>query len=332
MAIKEVLLGAINNPKLLIGAGIAGFVGAAAWACVQTLKLEGIIDEANEKIDDITESHSEDELQLPEVKKEYAIVRAKMVGKIALNYAGPVILAGMAGYAICRAYGLQREAYLAMSAAYGTMAKAYDAVLERVEKKWGPEGLKYAKYGIEQEEVEKEITDEKGKKKKVKETEDVCNERWEDIRKTRPFAIVFDEETELYRQNGGSIISMRADLKGLEGNLQRRYNQGAALFYNTDVVRLVAGDDTRWISDLGQISGWYDKDKANVEATCGSPVLNIETFNGTDPDTGDRRQYIMIDPNCALVDLDKTRELHPIGSLQLQKKRVGNRYSGLVSG
>jgi hypothetical protein len=331
MAIKEIALAAINNPKLLIGAGIGLFVGAAVWGCVQTLKVEDIVDEANEKIDDIVENHSEEELELPEVKKEIGVVRAKMVGKIVLNYTGPVVMAGMAAYAICRAYGLQRQAYLAMSAAYGTMAKAYDAVLDRVEKKWGQDGLKYAKYGIEQEEVEKEIVDEKGKKKKIKEKEDICTERWEDVRKSSPFAIVFDEETSLYKSCGGSLIKMRSELVTLESWLQTKYNQGVPLFYNSDVVRNVAGDDTRWLSDLGQVTGWYSKDLKNVEATDGTLLLNYYTFNGTDPETGERKQYIAIDPNCELIDLDANKTLYPTGILQLDtKKRVGGRYISQV--
>lgn len=331
MAIKEIALAAINNPKLLIGAGIGLFVGAAVWGCVQTLKVEGIVDEANEKIDDIIENHSEEELELPEVKKEIGVVRAKMVGKIVLNYTGPVVMAGMAAYAICRAYGLQRQAYLAMSAAYGTMAKAYDAVLDRVEKKWGQDGLKYAKYGIEQEEVEKEIVDEKGKKKKIKEKEDVCTERWDEVRKTSPFAIVFDEETSLYKSCGGSLIKMRSELVTLESWLQTKYNQGVPLFYNSDVVRNVAGDDTRWLSDLGQVTGWYSKDLKNVEATDGTLLLNYYTFNGTDPETGERKQYLAIDPNCELIDLDANKTLYPTGILQLDtKKRVGGRYISQV--
>lgn len=331
MAIKEIALAAVNNPKLLIGAGIGLFVGAAVWGCVQTLKLEDIVDEANSNIDEIIENHSEEELQLPEVKKEIGVAKAKMVGKIALNYTGPVVMAGMAAYAICRAYGLQRQAYLAMSAAYGTMAKAYDAVLDRVEKKWGESGLKYAKYGIEEEEVEKEIVDEKGKKKKVKEKIDVCNERWDDIRKSRPFVIVFDEETSLYKSCGGSLVKMRSELVSLESWLQMKYNQGIPLFYNSDVVRNVAGDDTRWLNDIGQITGWYSKDFKNVEATDGTLLLNYYTFTGRDLETGEPKQYLAIDPNCELIDLDSNKSLYPTGILQLDtKKRVGGRYISQV--
>ena len=332
MAVKEVLVSAVNNPKLLVGLGLFGFVGAMAWACVQTLKVEGIIDEANEKIDEITETHSEEELQLPEVKKEIGVVRAKMVGKIALNYAGPVVIAGMAAWAICRAYGLQRQAYLAMSAAYGTMAKAYDAVLDRVEKKWGPEGLKYAKYGIEEQETGEvvEVIDEKGKKKKEKVKEDVATERWEDMKKSSPNIIIFDEETSLYNECGGSLVHMRSNLVAGQNYMNTQYNAGIPIMYNADIVKTFCGNDARWMTDAGQVLGCFKNDPDNREAINDCVDLGINTFVGHDPETGDPKTYIYIDPKVALVNLDANRKLWPQGSLQLRMHRVGGKYISQV--
>lgn len=337
MGLKNLLVSAANNPKLLLGLGIAGFVGASVYACVKTVKLEKIIDEQNDIQDKIIENHSEEELQLPEVKKELAVVKAKTVGRIALNYAGPVIVAGIAGYLLCRSYGLQRQAYLAMSAAYGTMSKAYDTVLRRIEKKYGEEGLRYAKYGIEQVDVEKETTDAKGKVKKVTEKEEQITDadpadRWKKMKEASPNMIVFDEETSLYREYGGSMVHMRSELKGLESYLQTKYNQGVPLFYNTDIVRAVAGNDTRWLTDAGQILGYFSRDKENVAARDNVVDLGIDTIPGTDPETGERKYYLIINPNVALVNLDSNRDVYPTGSLQLDlhKKRVGGKYISQV--
>lgn len=332
MGLKNVIVSAVNNPKLLLGLGIAGFFGAGVWACVQTLKLETIIDEQNDIQDKIVENHSEEELQLPEVKKDINIVKAKTIGRIALNYAGPVTVAGVAAYLLFRSYGLQRQAYLAVSAAYGTISKAYDAVLDRVERKWGQEGLKYAKYGIEQKEVTKEVTDEKGKVKKVKETEDQLTDvyeqdRWAKIKEASPNAIIFDEETSLYREQHGVISLMISELVKYQNYLNIVYNQGSPVFYN-DIVRTVAGNDTRWLTDAGQIVGCYERDPENKAATNGAVSLNWTTFTGTDPETGDPRQYVMIDPTVALINLDKYRSVWPTGILQ--KKRVGGKYISQV--
>lgn len=321
MAIKDILVKAINNPKLLVRFGIAGFIGAGVFACVQTLKLEGIIEDTNEKIDDIVENHSEEELKEPEAKKELAIVRAKMVGKIAANYAGPVIIAGMAAWAICRAYGLQKQAYLAISA----IAKAYDTVLERVEKKWGPQGLKYAKYGIEEQEVgESTYIDEKGKTKTEKIKGDVATERFEEMKKSSPNMIIFDEDTSLYRNNGGDIERMRAELIRGQNGFNTIYNAGIPVMYNSDIVREFCGNDPKFYTDAGQVLGFFKDDPENRAATNDCVDLGIGTFIGTDPETGDPKSYIYIDPKVALVNFDINRKLWPQGSLQ--KHRVGGKY------
>lgn len=333
MAIKDILVSAINNPKLLVGFGIAGFIGAGVFACVQTLKLEGIIEDTNEKIDDIIENHSEEELKEPEVKKELAIVRAKMVGKIAANYAGPVIIAGMAAWAICRAYGLQKQAYLAMSAAYSAVAKAYDAVLERVEKKWGPQGLKYAKYGIEEQEVgEAEYIDEKGKTKKEKIKGDVATERFEDMKKSSPLMIIFDEDTNVYRNNGGDPDRMVAELLRGQNGFNTIYHAGIPVMYNGDIVREFCGNDPVFYKDAGQILGGWKDDPVCREAINDCIDLGIGTFIGTDPDTGEAKRYVYIDPKLAVVNFDANKKLWPQGQLQMdRKKRVGGKYISQIA-
>ena len=188
----DILKKAWTNPKLLVGVGITAMVGAGVWACAQTLGLRRIIREQANKIDDITESHSEEELKLPEVKKQLNLTKAQTIGRVCLCYVGPVAVASIGIFLICRSYGLQRQAYLAVSAAYATVSKAYNTALDRVQAKYGEEGLKYVKYGIEEQEVEKEIVDEKGKTKKVKEKEDVLTGDISEMKKSRPFLIVFD--------------------------------------------------------------------------------------------------------------------------------------------
>ena len=331
MGLKNLLVSAVNNPKLLVGFGIGLFISAGVTACVQTLKVEKILDDQNAKLDEIIENHTEEELQLPEVKKEMGVVRAKTVGRLVLNYAAPVAMAGMAAWAICRAYGLQRQAYLAMSAAYGTIAKAYDAVLDRVEKKWGIDGRKYAQYGIEEQETGEIITiDENGKKKKEKIKDNVATERWEDMKKSSPNIIIFDEETSLYKEYGGSIVHMRSELVAGQNYMNTQYNAGVPIMYNADIVKNFCGNDARWMTDAGQVLGCYKGDPDNRAEINDCVDLGIDTFVGTDPETGDPKTYIYIDPKIALVNLDANKSLYPQSDI-FNKKRVGGKYISQVA-
>jgi hypothetical protein len=339
MGIKDAALSIANNPKVLLAAGIVGFVGAGVWACVQTLKLEKIVDEQNDILDEIKENNTEEEMQLPAVKKEVAVTRAKTIGRIVWNYTGPVLVAGVAGYLLCRSYGIQRRNYMLMSAAYASASKAYNMILDRVEQKWGEEGLKYVKYGIEQRDVEKEIVDEKGKTKKIKEKEDFLeNPNYAAIKAISPNAIIFDEETNLYQMCGGSIVKMKSELTICQNADQVQYNAGIPVFYN-DIVRTTCGNDPRWLTDIGQITGCYKWDPENRAAVKDTVDYRISTFTGTDPETGDPKQYVYIDPLVSLIDLDKNRQLYPTGDLQKfihsekfgGRKRIGGKYNSQVA-
>ena len=300
MSFKTAIVSAVNNPKLMLGLGITAFVGAGIWACAQTLKLPDILDEQAAKQDEIVENHSEEELQLPEVKKQQTTVTLQTVGRIALNFAGPVAVAGLGGYLVSRAVGLEHNNAVKYAAAYTGISKAYNAVLDRVERKWGSAGLKYAKYGIEEEEREAEIgtVDKNGKvkKEKIKETVDIADESIFDLDAASPFRIVFDETTSLYQQHRGDIVAMRSELTAYQNTLNIQYNGGAPVYFN-DIVRVCCGNDPRYMSDLGQVAGYFKKDSNNRESGDDCIDLRIGTFYGCSPYTGEERMYIYIDPN-----------------------------------
>ena len=334
MGFKNFVSNIVNNPKTLTIGGIGLFVAAGVWACVQTVTAEDIVDEANDIIDDIRENHSEAELELPEVKKEISLTRAKMIGKLAWHYAGPVVLAGMAGYALCRAYGIQRKAYVAMTAAYGALSKAYDSVIDRVAKKWGEEGVKYAKYGIETVEKEIETVDEKGKKHKETVKEEVVEKTpstWAEMKKANPHMIIFDDETPIFTTNNGDIKRIMAEINVAQNALQIDYNCGNPVYYN-DIVRLFFGNDPKWLTDFGQMVGCYKGDPENREAIGDTIDLRPGIFNGHDPETGLDVKYAYIDPVVSIIDLDKNRKIWPQAVLQMDrtKRRVGGRYISQV--
>lgn len=311
MNIKSIISSAVNNPKLMLGVGITAFVGAGVWACVQTLKLPTILDEQGEKQDEIIENHSEEELQLPEVKKQQLGVTFQTIGRISWNYVGPAIVAGVGGYCVSRAVGLEHNNAVKYAAAYTGISKAYNAVLDRVERKWGQAGLKYAKYGIEEREEEIEVTemDEKGKTKTHKEK--IKKDVVVDLDSSSPFRIVFDESSSLYREHGGSLIHMRSELEAYQNNLNIEYNMGNPIYFN-DIVRWCCGNDERWLSDLGQVAGYYKRDLSNKNAGDDRVDLRIGSFVSCDEETGEDKIYLYIDPNIPgeiCLDANKARPI-----------------------
>lgn len=84
------------GPSIMVGAGCAGAVGSAVWACGQTIKMSDLLDEAKEA-EDTLEKLLKGELRLPsgedfteeKYKKQKAVLQGKTMLKIGKLYAGP---------------------------------------------------------------------------------------------------------------------------------------------------------------------------------------------------------------------------------------------------
>ena len=87
------------------------------------------------------------------------------------------------------------------------------------------------------------------------------------------------------------------------------------------------------MTDAGQVLGCYSGDPENKDEVNDTVDLRVGTFIGTDPDTGNAKEYVYIDPVVALVNFDANKTVWPQGQLQLDKKgrkRVGGKYISQV--
>lgn len=303
------------SPEILVGAGIATMVAGAIVAVKSTKKANDILQEQAEKHDAIVENHSEEEQQLPVVKREHLKVKVGTVGRLAWQYKFAIGLGILGTGMVLGGFKIIKGRYIrkcvecnALAAGSAALKKAYDAVLDRVRDRWGEAGYQYAKYGAEREEYVEETTDEKGKTHKEK------KERYkaydlDAMKASSPWVIVFGKESGLYQQCGGSLIHMRDQLVAYEGVLNENYNKGIPIFYN-DIVKWTDGADSEYLCDEGQIYGNYKLDPANREAGDDCIDLRIDTFMGCDPDTGEDMMYLRIDPNIAgPVCLDNSKRI-----------------------
>ena len=102
-----------HSPQIMVVAGCTGTVVGTVWACKQTLKLEGTIDEAKAEIDAV-KANTDD-------KKELAKVYAKGLGKVVKVYAGPVIVEGLSLGMIFGSNNIMRRRNAEAAAAYATL-------------------------------------------------------------------------------------------------------------------------------------------------------------------------------------------------------------------
>jgi hypothetical protein len=159
------------SPEILMTVGIAGVITSTVMACKATLKADGVIEKAKEKIDKIHYAHENlnevtdkdgEQIQYTEedYKKDMAIVYTQTAVDFIKLY-GPDVTIGIASIGcILGAHGIMRKRNLALIAAYKTIEQSFAEYRKRVVDEMGVEADKHFKYGTAQ--IKKTTIDENG--------------------------------------------------------------------------------------------------------------------------------------------------------------------------
>lgn len=172
-ATAKVIFGAKkHSPEILVVSGIVGTIAATVMACKATTKIEDILDEHKKLMDAAKKAASdEEETEYTEddLKKDTVIVYTKTAVKLAKLYAPSVALGILSISAILGGHHILRKRNAALAAAYAAADTAFKEYRKRVVDRFGEEVDFELKNGVKKEKIEKVVTDEDGKEKKVKE-------------------------------------------------------------------------------------------------------------------------------------------------------------------
>lgn len=180
-----------KSPEILIVAGVIGVVAGAVMACVATTKVSKVLDDAKEKIDQIHEDEvvledgSKDEESQKELTRTYLHTGVELI-KL---YAPSIMIGALSLTSIIGSNHILKKRNIALAAAYATVDKTFKEYRDRVKTALGEESDKELRFGVTSQKVDKVVTDENGKEKKVKETIKVTD----DINATSEYARFFDE-------------------------------------------------------------------------------------------------------------------------------------------
>lgn len=158
-------------PELLMVCGVASFVGTVVTACKATTKLEEIKSEAKSTLDEIDEMEKQelDEYTHEDAQKDKGIIKIKTAMKVAKLYAPSIVLGSATMLCFFGSHIILKRRNVALSAVALASDKAFKEYRQKVAEKFGDEIEKELRYGLVEKEYENEITDEKGKVKKIKE-------------------------------------------------------------------------------------------------------------------------------------------------------------------
>ena len=165
----------VNRTGIFIGSGLLFGVACVTTACVQTVKACDIIEDANERMDElesIIDNNPEASNELIEqTNADIKKIRKETNLKLVKNYIIPTSFGVASVVCILAAYKILSSQKAAALAALSSVSAAFDKYRSRVVDKYGEEEDYNLYMGRTETEVTKEITDPKtGKKKTVKET------------------------------------------------------------------------------------------------------------------------------------------------------------------
>lgn len=237
-----------HSPEILVVTGAVGVVTSAVLACKATMNLQSILDKKKKNLEHIeqlatpTETSTEG-ISQDEAKKAVVAVHAQTGLELAKLY-GPSIALGAASLGcIFASHGILHKRNLAWAAAYVSLDNNFKGYRKRLVERLGSELDRELEKGIKVEEVEEEIIDENGKKKKVKKKVEV-----RDPEARSDYARCFDETCYAWTK---SAEDNRHFLLIQQNVANERLQRQGFLFLN-DVYEMLGFQKT----GDGQIVGW----------------------------------------------------------------------------
>lgn len=157
-----------NAPAILVGAGIVGSVTAAVMACKATLEVKPVLEKHKEDMEKIHELCEQEENQESKGKMTTATY-VRTGKKLAKLYLPAMTVGALSITAILGSHMILSKRNAALAGALTTINTAFNEYRGRVISDQGEEKDYEYLTGVHEEEIERIVTDKKGKEKVVKE-------------------------------------------------------------------------------------------------------------------------------------------------------------------
>lgn len=267
---------------LMVGGIILG-AGAIVAACIATKKLDSIMEDAEEELNDIADEYDEEptEEEAKEIAKRQFVAKAKRVGRIGANYALTAVLFGASVFCIGKAHSIDIDNYAKVVAAYNVLDQGFRQYRKNVIADVGPEKDVQYKLNATQIEVTEQEETTKGKVKEVKKRVDIAN--------ISGYARFFDELCPNFKENPtANRLYLQAEEEYATEKMKSRYRKtpyrpGYILL--NEVYEILGYDAT----EAGAVVGWiYDPEHPVGDnrvdfGLCDANRINERFMNGIEP-------------------------------------------------
>lgn len=135
---RQVLLGKKHSPAILFAGGVIGVVATTVLACRATLKVDEILEEAEEKFA-ATRELKHFNYSNRDRKKDQAYISTRTTIKIAKLYAPAVVVGGLSIAALTGSHVVLTRRNTGLMSAYAALDQGYKAYQQRVREELGDE-------------------------------------------------------------------------------------------------------------------------------------------------------------------------------------------------
>lgn len=249
-----------RSPEILMGFGVATFVGTVALACRSTLRAEEVLDFHKEKMKEIHEAKEiaeqdpQNELEYNEhlYRQDVGLQYLKTSVNMVRLYAAPLSLGVVSLGCFLTSFKIMKGRYLGVVACYEGLKTIHDTYRQRVREEYGEELDQHFRYGTEYTMEKETVVDENGKKKteKIK----VANTDQNALKTPEDTSRFFDSSNRNWDRNPEfSMMFLRAQERYLNDLLQTRGH----VFLN-EVYEALGFDHTSKGAILGWVAGEGD--------------------------------------------------------------------------
>lgn len=154
------------SPEIMVVAGVIGLVASMVLACKATLKVNDILEDAKENIDNIHECENDETLKdkytEKDSKKDLAIVYGKTAIKLAKLYAPAVIFGTVSVTGIFMSHNILRKRNAAVMAAYAALDRGFKQYRKNVVERYGEKTDYELLHNIKAKIIKEKSVDENG--------------------------------------------------------------------------------------------------------------------------------------------------------------------------
>lgn len=242
-----------HAPELCIGAGIGCFVLTAVEASKATLHAQDILERYHSQMEDAREAlkaakEMEEEFDMG---REKLLIYSKTFIDVAKLYAPSIVLGGLSIGFIVASRNILHSRYLAAVGAFNAVSEAFTNYRTSVREELGDIYDRHFRYGTELETITKEVVDENGKKKKVKEVVEKENSVSEHVKGNVYWFDEFNQNGEKNYQWDRNPEFSESFLSGRMAYLNDRFHDRGKMFLNE-----VLDDLGLEMTTEGALTGW----------------------------------------------------------------------------